>query len=111
MANRELLRRRTRKWNDKNRGVMNEANAWYRARKLGRVPVWALDERPAIRALFKKADEDSTDLSPLEVDHDVQMAGLPDVCGLHCLANLRIVRRDLNRAVWSISEQEWIKRR
>lgn len=101
---------RRARWNAKNRAVLAESNAWYRAKRMGRLAPWAAQERAQIRELYREADRRTWDeLVRYEVDHWSPLRLMEDVCGLHCLANLRIIERRENRVVWSISLRKPIR--
>jgi len=106
----EKQARTKQRWASNHRGARNEQQAWYRAGQLERLASWARTERAEIKKLFDEAIAKSAPGLPLEVDHYYQLAGLEDVCGLHCLANLRIIPRYENRLVWSIKERRHVRR-
>jgi len=82
---------RQQRWNRRNRATLNESQAWYRAKRLDCIPLWAYSERDGMRQLYRDALD-----RRMEVDHIVPLED-PDVCGLHCLANMRLLPREDNR--------------
>lgn len=71
--------------------VVNANVAKRRAAKLSATPVWFEMEKEAIRALYEERDYlTKTTGVPHHVDHVIPLQG-KKVCGLHCLANLRVV--------------------
>lgn len=74
------------------------SSAEERARKFGKMPSWHDQEREAILALYTEAATlSATTGIPREVDHIIPLRH-DEVCGLHTLANLRIITRRENRA-------------
>lgn len=84
-----------KRWKEKNKDYFICWNAARRARKLQATPRWA--EKTEIRALYKKCVmlSEQTGVKH-EVDHIIPLLN-NKVCGLHCIANLQIIRASDNR--------------
>lgn len=87
-ANQEKRKKYNQKWITLNRGRSVENCASRRARKIKATPFWS--ETSAIKNLYKEAHEISKTFGPVHVDHIVPLKS-KIVCGLHVLANLRII--------------------
>jgi hypothetical protein len=63
-----------------------------------------------MRLVYEQAAVDSEGHTKFEVDHEIPLDNDENVCGLHCLANLRIVPRIVNRYTWSMGERRRVRR-
>ena len=82
----------------KNKARLNARTGARRARRIRQTPRWAESEKAGIARLYDEATalSESTGI-PHEVDHIVPL-NHPEVSGLHCLANLRIITQAENRS-------------
>lgn len=82
---------RAEKWRKDYPGRICENNRRRRALKKKAVPIWATNERQEILELYDLRDILTKETGiPHHVDHIVPLNS-KIVCGLHCLANLRVI--------------------
>lgn len=109
-ANKERLAAAHAVWARKNADKRRATDAAYRAAKLRAKPAWANDE--AIAAIYSEATRRQAETGErLHVDHIVPLQSRI-VCGLHCEANLQILRGPENeskRNFWwpDMPEEAW----
>ena len=94
-ANKEYVKAYSARYNKKNPHQSGKSSVMTRTNKKG-VPKWYDIEKELIRALYLKRDR-LTKSTGLEhnIDHIVPICS-DDVCGLHTLANLRIISEEEN---------------
>ena len=93
LANREDILAKTSLYQKDNRGRYNAISARYAAAKIQATPSWS--ESYAITGLYEISSAISATGQKMHVDHIVPLQSKL-VCGLHCLANLRIITAEAN---------------
>ena len=73
------------RWAKKNKAMHNAKGTRYRAARLRALPSWETTERDRIKFIYETAR-----FALMHVDHIVPLRS-EHVCGLHCIANLRII--------------------
>lgn len=93
--NRQSVNHQSRTFQQLNRPYYNAKQAAYRAQKRSATPPWC--EHAAIIRIYAESRRLSEETGiPHEVDHIIPIVN-PKVCGLHCLANLRIITSTENK--------------
>ena len=93
-ANPERSRANNARWRTENPGRHAAKEAKRRAIRLKAIPVWA--DLDAIKLIYEavKTESELTGV-PMHVDHIVPLQG-KTVCGLHCEANLQVLKASEN---------------
>lgn len=92
----DVRRERAREWQKKNAGKVNANTAKRRAFKLKATPKWA-DQKKMAEFYEEAAFATEFFEVPFDVDHIVPLIS-ELVCGLHCEANLKVIKGSLNRS-------------
>lgn len=93
-ANPEKFRAWSRAWQRSNPGALAAANRFRKLAKINATPPWV--DRKALRAIYVECARISRETGVMHhVDHIIPLRN-PNVCGLHVVANLRIVTAEEN---------------
>lgn len=92
--NPELVKAMYASWAKKNRDYLNHRDSVRKAKKIRACPNWV--DQKQIRNIYTKAIAKTKETSvEYQVDHIVPLVS-NTVCGLHCVANLRIITKSEN---------------
>lgn len=88
IKNRSTVNKNKREWGKRNRDFTRAANAYHRALKMQRTPIWA--NKQQIRNIYKQAKN-----LGMVVDHIIPLRGRT-VSGLHVETNLQLLTKEEN---------------